>query len=162
MSNSYRLCSVFPRNLKKRRLYLKSFSWRPQMRHTHTHTHTRTRTRINTHTRTHTNTHTHTRTHAVKPAHTPAQKRTHAHTHTLIHTNTRTYTHGHTEEPTGKGENATLCIRQGIKKMTFVRFTSNFTTTNTRCNTRQGRSVINVNRSILYYLLSVINKNDII
>ena len=37
---------VIPRNLKKRRLYLKLFSWGPQTRHTHrdiqTHTHTHT------------------------------------------------------------------------------------------------------------------------
>ena len=34
------MSDVIPSNLKKRRLYLKPFSWGPQTRHTHTHTHT--------------------------------------------------------------------------------------------------------------------------
>ena len=35
------MSGVIPRNFeKKRRLYLKPFSWRPQTRHTHRHTHT--------------------------------------------------------------------------------------------------------------------------
>ena len=48
---------VIPHNLKKRRLYLKPFSWRPQTRHTHTHTHTHTHKHIHTHTYTHIDTH---------------------------------------------------------------------------------------------------------
>ena len=39
------MSGVIPRNLKKRRrLYLKPFSWGPQPRHTHTHTYTHTHT----------------------------------------------------------------------------------------------------------------------
>ena len=43
---------VIPRKLKRRRLYLKPFSRRPQTRHTHTHTQTdrQTHTHIHTHT----------------------------------------------------------------------------------------------------------------
>ena len=36
------MSGVIPRNLKKRRLYLKPFSWRPQTQHTHRHTDTYT------------------------------------------------------------------------------------------------------------------------
>ena len=49
------MSGVIPRIVKKRRLYLKPFSWRPQTRHTHTHTHTQTHT--HTHRHTHTDTH---------------------------------------------------------------------------------------------------------
>ena len=59
------MSGVIPHNLKKRRLYLKPFSWRPQTRHKHTdthtdtHTHTQTHTHTDTHIQTHTDTHTH-------------------------------------------------------------------------------------------------------
>ena len=46
------MSGVIPRNLKKRHLYLKPFSW--QTRHTHTHTHTRAHTHTHTHRHTHT------------------------------------------------------------------------------------------------------------
>ena len=48
------MSGVIPRNLKKRRLYLTPFSWRPQMRHTHTHTHTHTNTQTPTDRKSHT------------------------------------------------------------------------------------------------------------
>ena len=51
------MSGVIPSNLKKRRLYLKPFSWGPQTRHTNTsrhtqtHTHTYTQRERETHTR---------------------------------------------------------------------------------------------------------------
>ena len=57
------MSGVIPRNLEKRRLYLKPFSWRPQTRNTHTRTHARTQARTHARTRTRTRTHTHTHTH---------------------------------------------------------------------------------------------------
>ena len=43
------MSGVIPCNLRKKRyLYLKPFSWRPQTRHTHTHTHTDTHTQTRT------------------------------------------------------------------------------------------------------------------
>ena len=42
------MSGVIPRNLKKRRVYLKPFSWGPQTRHTHTYTQTHTDTHRHT------------------------------------------------------------------------------------------------------------------
>ena len=52
------MSGVIPSNIKKRRIYLKPFSWGPQTRHTHTPT--------DTHTHTHTNTYTHTHDDSIK------------------------------------------------------------------------------------------------
>ena len=48
---------VIPSNLKKRRLYLKPFSWGPQTRHTHTNRYIQTHTHIHAERDTHTHTH---------------------------------------------------------------------------------------------------------
>ena len=43
------MSGVIPRNLKKRSLYLKPFSWHPQTRHTHTDSQTHIHTQTHTH-----------------------------------------------------------------------------------------------------------------